>query len=1479
VRDNFTQRTIADIAKAVGYRCSNPDCRRLTVGANAAHDGLINVGVAAHITAASAGGPRYNEAIDSEARRGKNNCIWLCQDCGKLIDSDPAHFTEELLRNWKRDSQDRAFRELVVARRGSARTEQDVEKIEATFRTGSATMAESQSLAAETDTLRQAALSDLQGFKRMASLPSYAVALNLRIHSDKTGPSFTIATLPSAIEIAAEVCIVAPPGTGKTTTLLQLADAVLASNKAIVVFVRLGEWSTQNSTIMASLSERHAFRDVPDGVFTRLAEDGRLVLLLDGWNELDSSSRIRLRAELNKLRRELPELRIVISTRRQALDVPISGPKVDIDALSESQQLEIARGISGAAGQNLLDQAWRTPGVRGLISTPLYLSALLKGAPGGTLPTTKEEILRMFVHEQERMAEHEEPLHTDLLDRHPSFLTALAVEATQTGNTAISDFRACAVVTTTEDSLLKDGQINKRLEPKTVLDVLVSHHTLIRTGSGNGGVSFQHQQFEEWYASFEVERAMVASAAGDKAGRRHLRIDILDRPAWEEAVLFACERVSRRTGGADAVSEAVTLALAIDPMLAAEMIYRSDSAVWDRVSENVLAFAQRWHQAGAADRAARFMVMTGRPEFASTIWPLATSADSQVQLPVLRNPPRFRPSVLGPDVQNRVKGLSEDVRKNLLSSFVFEGGFDAIDLATALAKADTSPPVQLAVVEALLFRRAERQVADLLSGASEEIWPLLAQKGYADEVSIGPAAERLRVERQRLIENEKNPMRRMGFVLNFANATDVDGQVLSDSIASPDFPARDQHAAGMLHRAIDRYPGPITEGLLRRLEAGLELPFRTEDLLTEVPSLDDGPIAAAALNPETEQKSGHVAARIVGPKTTGALIEAYLGLNATFSSPQGRGDRQLADRYDAMRRRINITKPASFVTAMLDRQDSDDPRVIAALATLVAQHGDDDDRKKPLSVHPDQLTSFLTMVRRWVDAIIPPTNSNAPILAELASAIGRIGRTELIPDLKRLLDADLARLRNETTAQKRGARNVRMLYTNYYHNAFARIGGDDIVPIVSEYLEDKDFGFDAGVLLVQVWHHQSNVPMPGGLNRWPNFSEVVAARARRLPGAMAAPPSSLAERIFAAISHLAKPENDNDAQLQAIRLGRLALSIPHGDKAEIISALCSLPQPIRTKRELFAAMILDGEIISANLVMQGVRAWIDEANQKQWMIRESFWEVEGWLELLPFTDRPAAVVEAIAEVNAVLGHEREMEQVVSALSYLPGEEAERLLGQLARKNKKLASTYHWENAIVRRGTASAALLLIDLASEGVLGNQPGGVDAWSLSERLTPLVREFPEVKAELSRRYQSGSGGPGDSLIEHIFVKLGDVDCFMALVQGYAWQNKRFDGLLDMAVQDIALRKEPVEGWSGAFEYQPVAIAKLRKDLFAMLNGTPHEAALAEACLSAIDRLRDEHGSAASEPRHPDIESGRPWPLAAAELQQQIASHQKASQ
>jgi hypothetical protein len=101
-RDDFTQKTIELLAQRVGYRCSNPSCRQPTRGPQLNRNKTINIGVAAHITAAADGGPRYDKFLTSSERKSIENGIWLCWNCSKLIDNDEERYSVSLLLEWKR---------------------------------------------------------------------------------------------------------------------------------------------------------------------------------------------------------------------------------------------------------------------------------------------------------------------------------------------------------------------------------------------------------------------------------------------------------------------------------------------------------------------------------------------------------------------------------------------------------------------------------------------------------------------------------------------------------------------------------------------------------------------------------------------------------------------------------------------------------------------------------------------------------------------------------------------------------------------------------------------------------------------------------------------------------------------------------------------------------------------------------------------------------------------------------------------------------------------------------------------------------------------------------------------------------------------------------------------------------------------------------------------------------------------------------
>lgn len=102
-RDDFTEPTKRALALRVAYFCSNPNCFKLTAGPHSDPSKALTSGHAAHIHAASPKGPRYDLAQTPAQRRSIENGIWLCRECGDIVDKDDASYEPDQLRRWKSD--------------------------------------------------------------------------------------------------------------------------------------------------------------------------------------------------------------------------------------------------------------------------------------------------------------------------------------------------------------------------------------------------------------------------------------------------------------------------------------------------------------------------------------------------------------------------------------------------------------------------------------------------------------------------------------------------------------------------------------------------------------------------------------------------------------------------------------------------------------------------------------------------------------------------------------------------------------------------------------------------------------------------------------------------------------------------------------------------------------------------------------------------------------------------------------------------------------------------------------------------------------------------------------------------------------------------------------------------------------------------------------------------------------------------------
>jgi hypothetical protein len=302
-RDDFSAATKMLIAKRAGWLCSFPTCRRPTVGATWDDSRAINIGTAAHICAAAPGGPRFDANQTPEQRSSAENGIWMCRNHGTAIDSSDSEFTVQQLLEWKRQAETES-RERVL--RGESVNE--------------ATLTAHSQLAQR---IREAAESDLKVFRKTVKWPSTTVPLNLVV--DGFDEPVTTSALARAARLFDDMTLVAPPGMGKTTTLFQIAEALLEVGNGTPLVVHLGDWATEGVPILDAILKRPAFQGLSEDDLRKVASHPGVVLLLDGWNELDLQSRQRARVQITRLKAQLPDLGLVVATRKQALDVPFGG--------------------------------------------------------------------------------------------------------------------------------------------------------------------------------------------------------------------------------------------------------------------------------------------------------------------------------------------------------------------------------------------------------------------------------------------------------------------------------------------------------------------------------------------------------------------------------------------------------------------------------------------------------------------------------------------------------------------------------------------------------------------------------------------------------------------------------------------------------------------------------------------------------------------------------------------------------------------------------------------------------------------------------------------------------------------------------------------------------------------------------------------------------------------------------------------------
>jgi len=349
------------------------------------------------------------------------------------------------------------------------------------------------------------------------------IALNAVALDERGGDTREIVTtshLRTLLLQGRRIVLEGPAGRGKTTTLIQLAQANGAS-QGIPVLVDLPGWARSGNDILEYVARSPAFRDrgVDARALARVPQAEPYLFLLNGWNEITELHFQAAADALRTLERDFPQAGIIVATRTHHIVPPLPGSaRFRLLPLTPDQRFQYLVQSLGAgrayelnsklSHDRVLDDLTRTPFILSEVTT-IFRS-------GNAIPRTKLGLLGAVVEAIACLEEHRSHLQAQpLRDRAEHYLRALATYLTQRGDVLISKVEAGTICQSVSENLRNTALIAVTPEPSDILNALVAHHILERVDYPSTSFRFEHQQFQEYYSAHML-RTVLREVVADE---------------------------------------------------------------------------------------------------------------------------------------------------------------------------------------------------------------------------------------------------------------------------------------------------------------------------------------------------------------------------------------------------------------------------------------------------------------------------------------------------------------------------------------------------------------------------------------------------------------------------------------------------------------------------------------------------------------------------------------------------------------------------------------------------------------------------------------------------------------------------------------------------------------------------------------------------------------------------------------------------